>query len=147
MHAQGDRFIDFFRLRLQQARQARMVRRGFEHCPRLAARGFGQSEAIAKIRPELGHQFLLPVGCGSQAAIEEAQNGRLFHKAQAADHLAMAVQLDDAVDGVFHLRQGEHAARHGQAQQLHVGHDFTAIGLTLLRQGAALHSAHAARNI
>ena len=52
---------------------------------------FLKSKAIAKICPELRHQFLLPVAGGGKAAVEEAQNSRFFYKAQAADEFAVAV--------------------------------------------------------
>ncbi len=68
-------------------------------------------------------------------------------EAKAADEIAVFVQPLDTVDGVDGLGQGEDAAREGQADELHRSQAFAAVRVAFLRQGAAFHTADAARDV
>ena len=79
-------------------------------CKRFVEQPGAMLQAVSQILSELRGQSLLPIPDGGKAAKEKAQRGGLLDECQSADEVAVLVQPYNAVNGVFHLGKGEHAA-------------------------------------
>lgn len=100
--------------------------------------------------PEVGAEAIdqsAQVGGRAQLAEEEAEQLGFLDEREAAHEIAVAVQPDDAVDGVLDLGEGEHAPGQGQAEEFHVGQGLPSLVVPLFRDGPALHPADAADEV